>query len=46
MAADLSPVVAALAELTDDELRALIATAKEGPQMAPGLLAWLEHAAD
>ena len=36
MSADLLPIVAALAELTDDELRALICTAKEGPQMAPG----------
>ena len=35
-----------LAELTDGELRALIATANGGPQAAPGLLAWIEHAAD
>lgn len=46
MNADLLPIVAALAELTDDELRAVVATANEGRQMAPGLLAWIEHAAD
>jgi len=33
-------------ELTDDELRALIATAYAGSQMAPGLLASIEHSAD
>lgn len=37
---------AALAELSDGELHALIATANGGPQTAPGLLAWIEHAAD
>lgn len=46
MDADLSPVVTALAELGDDELHALITTANAGPQTAPGLLAWIEHAAD
>ena len=43
---DLSPVKAALVELTDAELRALCAATYEAPQVAPGLLAWLEHAAD
>ena len=45
MAGDpLSPVVAALAELGDDDLHALIASANGGPQTAQGLLAWIEHA--
>jgi hypothetical protein len=44
--ANREPIVAALAGLTDDKLHALIATANGGPQTAPGLLAWLEHAAD
>ena len=43
MDASLQPIVAALAELGDDELSALITTANSGPQMAPGLLAWIEH---
>jgi hypothetical protein len=46
MAADLTPVVAALAELDDRELAALIDTTNTVPQTAPGLLAWIEHAAD
>ena len=33
-----------LAELTDIELRALIIASKEGPQIAPGLLVWIEGA--
>jgi hypothetical protein len=37
MNADLLPIVAALAELTDDELRAVVATANEGRQIAPGI---------
>ena len=43
---DLSPFVAALAELGDDELHTLIATTNAAPQVAPGFLAWLEHVAD
>ena len=46
MDATLQPIATALAELSDDELHALIATANGGPQAAPGLLAWIEHAAD
>lgn len=46
MDASLQPIVAALAELGDDELSALITTANNGPRMAPGLLAWIEHAAN
>lgn len=46
MGTNQQPVVAALADLTDDELHALIATANGGPQTAPSLLAWIEHAAD
>jgi hypothetical protein len=45
MDARLQPIVAALAEVRDDELSALIATANSRPQIAPGLLAWIEHAA-
>ena len=41
----LEGIRAALAELGDDELHALIATANGGPQTAR-LLAWIEHAAD
>jgi len=44
MDADLSPIVAALADLDDGELAALIDASDEVPQIAPGLLAWLEHA--
>jgi hypothetical protein len=39
---DLNPVVAALAELSDAELRALITATYGVPQTAPGLLAWLD----
>jgi hypothetical protein len=46
MDADLSPTVAALADLDDRELAALIEAINEVPQTAPGLLAWLDHAAD
>jgi hypothetical protein len=42
----LNSVRAALAELTDIELHALIASANDGPQTAPGFLAWLEHLVD
>jgi len=46
MDASLQPIVAALAERGDDELSALITTANSGPQTAPGLLAWIERAAN
>ena len=42
MDADLQSVVAALAELTDSELRALIDATYGAPQIAPGLLAWID----
>jgi len=42
MDADLQSVVAALAELTDSELRALIDATYRAPQIAPGLSAWIE----
>lgn len=46
MDAELSPVVAALAELDGCELAALIDATNTVPQFTPGLLARLEHAAD
>ena len=46
MDADLLPVVAALADLDDDHLHALMEAVNGVPQVAPGLLAWLEGAAD
>ena len=46
MNADLNPVAAALAELTDTELHALIDATNGLPQTAPGLLAWIEGACD
>lgn len=46
MDADLTPVVAALANLSDAELHALMDTTYKVPQIAPGLLAWLEGACD
>ena len=36
----------ALAGLTNAELHALKVASKEGPQVAPGLLAWMESACD
>jgi hypothetical protein len=39
MDASLQPIVAALAELGDDALSALITSANSGSPMAPGLLA-------
>ena len=42
MEADLQSVVAALAELTDTKLQALIDSTYEAPQTAPGLLAWID----
>jgi len=41
MNADLDPIVAALTDLSDRELDALIATVNDCPQFAPGLLAWM-----
>lgn len=43
---ELDSVRAALAGLTDADLRALIAAANESPQLVPGFLAWLEHIGD
>jgi hypothetical protein len=40
------PVAAALAELNDGELCALIDATNNVPQIVPGLLAWIEHACD
>jgi len=46
MDADLQPVTDALADLDDHHLHSLIETANAVAQVAPGLLAWLEGAAD
>ena len=46
MDTDLQPIVSALADLTDNELHTLIASVNQAPQLVPGLLAWIEHAAD
>jgi len=46
MSADLDPVFAAPADLSDTELHALIAAAYGVPQTAPGLLAWIDGACD
>ena len=43
---DLTAVKAALTELSDTELRALIAATYGVPQIAPGLLAWIDSACD
>jgi hypothetical protein len=43
MNADLTPVISALAQLNDGELTALIDATNGVPQIAPGLLAWVEH---
>ena len=45
-ATDLMPVAAALAELNDGELCALIDATNNVPQIVPGLLAWIGHACD
>jgi hypothetical protein len=39
-------VIASLAELSDGQLAALRSTTEAVPQLAPGLLAWLDHVAD
>lgn len=46
MAHDLRDVVAALTDLDDTELAALIAARYSVPQTAPGLLAWIDGACD
>ena len=46
MSTDLNPIVAALADLDDGELDALIATVDDGPQIAPSLFARIEHLCD
>jgi hypothetical protein len=46
MDADLQPVADALADFDDDHLHALIETDNDVSQITPGLLAWIEHAAD
>jgi hypothetical protein len=43
---DLTAVKAALTELSDPELRVLIATTYGVPQNTPGLLAWIDSACD
>jgi hypothetical protein len=43
MNAQLDPVIAALAGLSDPELNAMITMVDDGPQLAPGLFAWVEH---
>jgi hypothetical protein len=45
-AADLIPVVTALAELNDGQLCAMIDATNNVPQIVPGLLAWIGHACD
>jgi hypothetical protein len=44
--ADLDAVAAALAELKEAELHALVETANELVLIAAGLLSWVEHLAD
>jgi hypothetical protein len=43
---DLMPIAAALAELNDGELCALIDVTNKVSQIVPGLLAWIGHACD
>jgi len=45
-ATDLTRVKEALEEPTDIELKALYIASNEAPEIAPGLLAWLEGACD
>lgn len=44
--ATLERLAAALADVDDAELFALVKAANGVPQIAPGLLAWIEHACD
>jgi hypothetical protein len=46
MDAELEPVAAALSDLEENELRALVVAANELVLMAAGLLSWIEHIAD
>lgn len=46
MDTDLTLVRTALAQLSDTELRALIAATYSAPQIAPGLLAWIDSTCD
>jgi hypothetical protein len=46
MNAKLTALKAALAEVTDVELRGLVEATNDVEQIAPGLLAWLEAACD
>lgn len=46
MDVDLTTIKAILAEPTDAELLALIDAAHKAPQIAPGLLAWIDGACD
>ena len=46
METDLAAITAALATMTDVELRALAGATYVVPQIAPGLWAWLEQACD
>jgi len=46
MTADLRPIKAALAKCSDEELRAVCAATYIVPQVAPGLLAWLDTACE
>ena len=46
MDTDLSAIKAALAEISDTELAALIAATYGVPQTAPGLLAWIDSACE
>ena len=46
MGTDLTAVKAALAELGDTELHALIAASNGAPPIAYGLLAWIKSACD
>jgi len=46
MYVDMEPVAAALADLEETELHALVVAANELVLMAAGLLSWIEHLAD
>ena len=46
MDTDLTAIKAALADISDTELAALIAATYGVPQTAPGLLAWIDGACD
>jgi len=46
MDTDMTTIKAALADISDTELAALIAATYDSPQTAPGLPAWIEHACD